>query len=105
MAALVASALRGHTDVSRRPRPGIQISTSINLQLAGVISQKGAVVFVCFVAALPPSYMQCVLEGWTSLNNCTCCQSEIEIEQKTCALTQSKHTDTGPTSQSTDSIM
>ena len=37
-------------------------------------------------------------------DNCTCCHTEIEVEDQTCYLTQSQYTDTGPASPRADPI-
>ena len=38
------------------------------------------------------------------INNCACCYPEIEVGHQSFYLTQSQHTDTGPTNPSTDPV-
>ena len=45
-----------------------------------------------------------VSQGRICSDNITCCQTEVEIADQTCHLTQSQYTDTGPTTHSTDPI-
>ena len=46
--------------------------------------------------------MQCASPEQMCLENCTDCDTETEVADQTCYLTQSQFTDTGPTSPSAD---
>ena len=46
-----------------------------------------------------------VSQGRICSDNFTCCHTEIEVADPAFHLTQSQHTDTGPTTPSTDPIM
>ena len=56
------------------------------------------------VGCLTSQQHSSVSHGWICSDNCTCCHTEIEVADPTFHLTQSKYTDTGPTSPSTNPI-
>ena len=61
--------------------------------------------FVCLlVGCLTSQQHASVSQGRICSDNCTCCHTEIEVADPTFHLTQSQHTDTGPTSPSADPI-
>ena len=60
--------------------------------------------FVCFVGCLTSQQHASVSQGRICSDNFTCCHTETEVADPTLHLTQSQHTDTGPTSPSTDPI-
>ena len=61
--------------------------------------------YVCLlVGCLTSQQHASVSQGRICSDNCTCCHTEIETADQTFYLTQSQHTDTGPTSPSTDPI-
>ena len=61
--------------------------------------------FVCLLVGCFTSQQQArVSQGRIYLDNFTCCHTEIEVADQTFYLTQSQHTDTGPTSPSADPI-
>ena len=55
-----------------------------------------------FIGCLTSQQQASVSQGGICSDNCTCCHTEIEFQTKTFHLTQSQHTDTGPTSPSAD---
>ena len=55
-----------------------------------------------FVGCLMSQQHASVIQAWICLGNFTCCHTEIEAADPTVYLTQSQHTDTGPTSPSSD---
>ena len=57
-----------------------------------------------FVGCLTSQQHASVSEGRICSDNLTCCHTEIEAADPTFYLTQSQHTDTGPTSPSADPI-
>ena len=60
---------------------------------------------VClFVGCLTSQQHASVSQGRICTDNFTCCHTEIEVADQTFHLTQSQHTDTGPTSPSADPI-
>ena len=59
---------------------------------------------VLFVACLTSQQHASVSQGRICSDNCTCCHTETEVADPTFHLTQSQHTDTGPTSPSADPI-
>ena len=61
-------------------------------------------VCVCVCACVCVCVCVCVCEGQICLGKtkCTLCHTEVEIADRTCYLTQSQYTDTGPTSPSDD---
>ena len=52
-----------------------------------------------------PATCYSVSQGQICTDSFTCCDTEIEVADQTFYLTQSQHTDTGPTSPSADPIM
>ena len=48
--------------------------------------------------------MQSVSLGRISLDNCTCCHTEVEAADQTCCLIQPQSADTRPASSSTDPL-
>ena len=63
------------------------------------------VVIVCWrfvVGCFTSQQHACVSQGWICSDNCACCHTEIEAASRTFHLTQSQHTDTGPTSPGPD---
>ena len=62
--------------------------------------------FVCWlVACLMSQQHASVSQGRICSDNFSCYHTEIEVADPTFYLTQSKYTDTGPTSPSADPIM
>ena len=60
---------------------------------------------VCLLVGCLTSQQQAsVSQGRICSDNHTCCHTEIEVADPTFYLTQSQHTDTGPTSPSADTI-
>ena len=60
---------------------------------------------VClFVGCLTSQQHASASQGQICSDNFMCCHTEIEAADKTCHLTQSQYSDTGPTSPSTDPI-
>ena len=55
-----------------------------------------------FVGSLTSQQHAGVSQGRIYSDNFTCCHTEMEVAEKTSHLTQSQHTDTGPTSPSAD---
>ena len=55
------------------------------------------------VASLTSLQHPCISQGQICSDNCTCCHTEIEVDQ-TLYLTQPRYTDTGPASPSPDPI-
>ena len=63
------------------------------------------VVVVCLlVGCLTSQQHASVSQGRICSDNFTCCHTQIEVAEQTFHLTQSRYTDTGPTSPSTDPI-
>ena len=61
--------------------------------------------FVCLLVGCLTSQQQAsVSQGRICSGNFTCCHTEIEVADQTFYLTQSKYTDTGPTSPGADPI-
>ena len=61
--------------------------------------------FVCLLVGCLTSQQQAsVSHGRICSDNFTCCHTEIEVADPTFYLTQSQHTDTGPTSPSADPV-
>ena len=60
--------------------------------------------FCLLVGCLTSRQHASVSQGRICSDSCTCCHTEIEVADQTFHLTQSKYTDTGPTSPSTDPI-
>ena len=58
-----------------------------------------------FVGYLTSQQQASVSQGRICSDNFTCCHTEIEVADQTFYLTQSRYTDTGPTSPSADPIM
>ena len=58
-----------------------------------------------FVGCLASQQHASVSQGRICKDNFTCCHTEIEVADQTFYLTQSRYTDTGPTSPSADPIM
>ena len=56
------------------------------------------------VGCLTSQQQASVSQGRICSDNFTCCHTEIEVADQTFYLTQSQHTDTGPTSPSADPI-
>ena len=56
----------------------------------------------CFRVDHCPSNIHCAYLGRIHLHNCMCCCTVIEVADQTCHLIQSQHTDTRPTSCSTE---
>ena len=56
------------------------------------------------VGCLTSQQQASVSQGRICSDNFTCCHTEIEVADQTFHLTQSQHTDTGPTSPSADPI-
>ena len=54
------------------------------------------------VACVTSQPHACILQGLMCQDICTCCHTEIEVENEMCFLTQSEYTDTRSTSLSTD---
>ena len=55
-------------------------------------------VYVCLLVGCYTSQQHAsVSQGRICSRNCTCCHTEIEVADQTFYLTQSQHTDTGPT--------
>ena len=63
-----------------------------------------AVVVCLFVGCLTSQQHASVSQGRICSDNFTCCHTEIEVEDQIFYLTQSQHTDTGPTSPSAETI-
>ena len=59
---------------------------------------------VLSVGCLTSQQHASVSQGRICSDNCTCCHTEIEVADPTFYLSQSKYTDTGPTSPSADPI-
>ena len=59
---------------------------------------------VAFVGCLTSQQHESVSQGRICTDNFMCCHTEIEVADPTFHLTQSRYTDTGPTSPSTDPI-
>ena len=57
-----------------------------------------------FVGCLTSQQHASVSQGRLCSDSFTCCHTETEVADPTFYLTQSQHTDTGPTSPSTDPI-
>ena len=57
-----------------------------------------------FVGCLTSLQQASVSQGRICSDNFTCCHTEIQVADQTFYLTQSQHTDTGPTSPSADPI-
>ena len=57
-----------------------------------------------FVGCLTSQQHASVSQGWICSDNSTCCHTKIEVADPTFYLTQSQHTDTGPTSPRADPI-
>ena len=57
-----------------------------------------------FVGCLTSQQQASVSQGQICSDNFTCCHTEIQVADPTFHLTQSQHTDTGPTSPSADPI-
>ena len=57
-----------------------------------------------WVGCLTSQQHASVSQGRICSDNFTCCHTEIQVADPTFYLTQSQHTDTGPTSPSTDPI-
>ena len=58
-----------------------------------------------FVGCLTSQQHESVFQGRICSDNFTCYHTEIEVADQTFHLTQSQHTDTGPTSPITDPVM
>ena len=58
-----------------------------------------------FVGCLMSQKQASVSQGRICSDNFTCCHTEVQAADPTFYLTQSQHTDAGPTSPSTDPIM
>ena len=58
--------------------------------------------FFFFVGCLTSQQRASVSQGPICSDNFTCCQTEIEIADQTCYLTQSQYADRGPTSPIAD---
>ena len=94
------------------PRPGpLSRQTSLPLGQQGGQSVWNAAVscaeclFVCWlVACLTSQQHASVSQGRICTDNFTCCYTEIEVADQTFDLTQSRYTDTEPTSPSADPI-
>ena len=56
------------------------------------------------VACLAAQQHVCVSQGRISLENCTCCYTEIEVVDQILYLTRSLYTDTGPIGPSVDPL-
>ena len=64
---------------------------------------KTEVTGVCLLVGCLTSQLQAsVSQGRICSDNFTCCHTEIEVADPTFYLTQSRYTDTGPTSPSAD---
>ena len=61
-------------------------------------------VLLPFVGCSTSQQHTSVSRGWICSDSCTCCHTEIEVADRTFHLTQSRKTDTRPTSFSTHSI-
>ena len=59
---------------------------------------------ISLVDCSAPQQQTSVSQGRISSDDCTCCQTEIEVQDQTFYLTQSQYTDTRPTSPSADPI-
>ena len=57
-----------------------------------------------FAGCLPSPQYAGVSQGRICSDNCMCCRTETEAADQTFYLTQSQHTDTGPTSPTADPI-
>ena len=69
------------------------------------VDKTADVVGVClFVGCLSSQQHANVSQGRICTDNFTCCHTEIEAADPTFHLTQSRYTDTGPTSPSADPI-
>ena len=60
--------------------------------------------YCLLVGCLTSQQHASVSQGRIYSDNLTCCHTEIEVADQTFYLTQSQHTDTGPTSPSADPI-
>ena len=67
-------------------------------------SGKGSLQGAADARVLTSQQHASVSQGPICSDNCTCCHTEIEVTDPTFYLTQSQHTDTGPTSPSADPI-
>ena len=66
----------------------------------------GVIKIVCWLVGCLTSQQQAsASQGRICSDNFTCCHTEIEVADPTIYLTQSRYTDTGPTSPSADPIM
>ena len=65
---------------------------------------EGAGEVSLFVGCLTSPQQASVSQGWICSDKFTCCHTEIEVADQTFHLTQSRYTDTGLTSLSTDPI-
>ena len=68
------------------------------------IWMSSVIVVFLFVGCLTSQQHASVSQGRICSDNFTCCHTEIEVAEQTFHLTQSRYTDTGPTSPSTDPI-
>ena len=69
----------------------------------GTVGGEKCFVFV-FVGCLTSQQQANVSQARICSDNCTCCNTEIEVADQTFYLTQSQYTDTGPTRPSAESI-
>ena len=70
----------------------------------GEQERKGRKAVCWLVACLTSQQQASVSQGRICSDIFTCCHTEIEVADPTFYLTQSQHTDTGPTSPSADPI-
>ena len=82
----------------------LKFSTTIVISKLGIITSLCQLVRLLSVGCLTSQRHASVSQGRICSDNCTCCHTEIEVADQTFHLTQSQHTDTGPTSPSTDPI-
>ena len=71
---------------------------------SAVANVPAAVLRINLSLLLLSEQLASVSQGRICSDNCTCCHTEIEAADQTFHLTQLQHTDTGPTSPSTDPI-
>ena len=71
-----------------------------NSHLASLVLVTTSSTIVCWLVCLTSQQHASVSQGRICSDNFTCCHTEIQVADQTFYLTQSQHTDTGPTSPS-----
>ena len=87
------------------PKRRLHSGLKPNHYATDMVKQEGSVLLCLLVGCLTSRQYTSVSQGRTCSDNFTCCHTEIEIADQTFYHTQSRYTDTGPTSPSADPVM